>query len=130
MPKNRWETASHLFAPLDSALGEDDDAQVAVDLHDFGDAVGVAGVVDVAGQAARQGRVDYALLLQTEHVYTSVLEQKPSSSSPTLLMTLHFDRHTPTNLRESQSTRAHSFTFLMFLKHLQYLPRIAEKKHF
>ena len=61
-----------LLAPVNPPGREDDDVGVR-ELHGLGDAVGVAAVVDVPGHAARHGRVHHPLVIQAEHVDTSVL---------------------------------------------------------
>ena len=47
--------------------------EVSVDFDDFGDAVGVAGVVDVPRHVARHGRVEHAVVVKPEHVDAAVL---------------------------------------------------------
>lgn len=63
----------YLLPARDASLGKDDDAQVAVQLDGLCDAVGLAGVVDVARQPAAQRRVHHAPLVQPEHVDAAVL---------------------------------------------------------
>lgn len=63
----------YLLAPGDAPLGEYDNAQMAVHLDGLRHAVGLARVVDVARQPARQRRVHHTPLVQPEHVHAAVL---------------------------------------------------------
>ena len=44
-------------------------------MHHFSHTVGTAGVVDVTGRAARHGGVDHRVVVDAEHVHTTVLEE-------------------------------------------------------
>lgn len=67
------ETSTYLLSSRDSGFREDDDLDVPVDLDRLGDAVGVAAVVDVPGEASLQRRVDHAVLVEAEHVDPTIL---------------------------------------------------------
>ena len=64
----------YLFSACNTPFCEDDDPQMSVDLDGLSDTVGLARVVDVAREPARQRRVYHAPLVQTEHVDAAVLE--------------------------------------------------------
>ena len=65
--------STHLLPPGQSSLGDDDDLAVLLKGHDLCDTVWVAGVVDVAGRAARHCRVNHQVVINAEHVHTSIL---------------------------------------------------------
>ena len=62
-----------LFAAIDPPVCENDNVQVTIDFHDFGDAVGVARVVDVPSHVAGHGGVQHAIVVEPEHVDSAIL---------------------------------------------------------
>lgn len=67
---------THLLAAIDLPLGEYNDAHIAIDLHDLRHTVGIARMVNVARQAAAQGGIHHAVLVQPEHVDAAVLQSQ------------------------------------------------------
>lgn len=67
---------THLLSFGDAATGDDDDLALLLKVHHFSGTVGTAGVVDVACWAARHGSVDHCVVVNAEHVHTTVLEEK------------------------------------------------------
>ena len=72
---NRTCLRTHLLSFGDATAGDDDDLTLLLKVHHFSHAVGTAGVVDVTGRAARHGGVDHRVVVNAEHVHTTVLEE-------------------------------------------------------
>jgi hypothetical protein len=47
---SKTKTQNYLFSSVDPPLGKDDNAEVAVNFHSFGDTIWVARVIDVSGK--------------------------------------------------------------------------------
>jgi len=62
-----------LFASINSSLSEDNDAIFSVDLDDFGYTIGVAAVIDVARETARECCINHAVFIKSEHVDSTIL---------------------------------------------------------
>ena len=71
---------THLLPPCQPSLGDDDDLTVLLKGHDLCDTVWVAGVIDVAGRAARHCRINHQVVINAEHVHTSILGTCQASS--------------------------------------------------
>ena len=72
---NRTCLWTHLLSFGDATAGDDDDLALLLKVHHFSHAVGTAGVVDVTGRATRHGGVDHRVVVDAEHVHTTVLEE-------------------------------------------------------
>ena len=64
---------ANLFSTGDTSLCEDDYPEVALNFYNLGHAVRVARVVNVSSEAARQRSIHDTVLIQSEHVDTTVL---------------------------------------------------------
>lgn len=62
-----------LLSPCYSPFCDNDDLAVLLEGDNFGNTVGVAGVVDIAGWASTHGGIDHLVVVYSEHVYASVL---------------------------------------------------------
>lgn len=64
---------SYLFASIDFSFGKNYDAALAVNFHYLRHTIRVARMIDVTRQSTGEGSVHHTILVQPEHVDTTIL---------------------------------------------------------
>lgn len=67
---------TYLLASIDFTLGKYYDAYIPINLNNFRHTIRIAGVINVTRQATAERCVNNAILVQAEHINTTILQRR------------------------------------------------------